>query len=74
MQEGPPMMNFSAQNPRCPESRVQVLLIILLKNVTSPNPGIQGRFCLPLPQEEVLCISALQKGPGGLDLYVLRVP
>lgn len=66
MRERHRIMNFSVQNPRCPESRAQVLLIILLKNVTSPRPGIQGRFCLPLPRDEALGISALQKGPGGL--------
>ncbi|VCX43309.1 unnamed protein product [Gulo gulo] len=69
MQEGHLMMDFSVQNPRCPESRAQVLLIILSKNVTSPKRGVQGRLCLPRPQQEVLCLA---EGPVVLYLYVLR--
>lgn len=57
MQEGHLMMDFSVQNPRCPESRAQVLLILLSENVTSPKRGVQGRLCLPRPREEVFSLA-----------------
>lgn len=69
MQEGHLMMDFSVQNPRYPESRAQVLLIILSENVTSPKRGVQGSLCLPQPREEVF---SLAEGPVVLYLYVLR--